>query len=75
MAWNPSGTHLAIGYTGATMEENWAATIVARDGFGEGTRRRLRCLKHTKCDDIIAAVFVLPPLDLFSSYFVLASRW
>lgn len=45
MAWNPSGTHLAIGHTGYTLVDNWAATIVGRQGLNTF---KLRSLKHTR---------------------------
>ena len=47
MAWNPSGTHLAIGHTGTTLDNNWAATII---GVNRRTHpgMKLRSDRHNK---------------------------
>lgn len=47
MAWNPSGTHLAIGHSGSTLVDNWAATIVSKDGRKHGDMK-LRSDRHSK---------------------------
>lgn len=46
VAWNPAGTHLAIGHAGTGFPNHWAATIVGRDESYSGIK--LRSDKHTK---------------------------
>lgn len=47
MAWNPLGTHLAIGHSGNTLVDNWAATVIAKDGKKHGNMK-LRSDRHNK---------------------------
>lgn len=53
MAWNPSGTCLAIGHSGPILMDNWAATIIHKEGL---RRTKLRSLKHTKPAQAVAWV-------------------
>eukprot|EP00904_Undaria_pinnatifida_P012970 jgi/Undpi1/8803/HiC_scaffold_25.g11265.m1 len=55
MAWNPSGTHLAIGHTGTTLDNNWAATII---GVNRRTHpgMKLRSDRHNKPAQAVAWV-------------------
>lgn len=46
MAWNPSGTHLAIGHSPGVLVNNWAATVVAKDG--RKGDMQLRSDRHSK---------------------------
>ncbi|CAN0258792.1 unnamed protein product [Ectocarpus sp. 12 AP-2014] len=55
MAWNPSGTHLAIGHSGSTLVNNWAATIIAKDGRRKSDMK-LRSDRHNKPAQAVAWV-------------------
>ncbi|CBN75340.1 hypothetical protein Esi_0078_0083 [Ectocarpus siliculosus] len=55
MAWNPSGTHLAIGHSGSTLVNNWAATIIAKDGRRKSDMK-LRSDRHHKPAQAVAWV-------------------
>eukprot|EP00903_Cladosiphon_okamuranus_P013843 g12882.t1 len=55
MAWNPLGTHLAIGHSGSILVDNWAATVIAKDGKKHADMK-LRSDRHNKPASAVAWV-------------------